>query len=137
MDFSKLFSLEGKIALITGGSRGIGEMLVEGYLAAGCERVYITARKAQQVEETATKFGERVVGLPGDLSREGQCAGRLRPKHIHEMTRELPRAAIVRALRQIARPREYPSGSERHLSRGSIRPVGSCVHRGDNCGSQV
>ena len=69
MDFSKLFSLEGKIALITGGSRGIGEMLVEGYLAAGCERVYITARKAQQVEETAAKFGERVVGLPGDLSR--------------------------------------------------------------------
>ena len=35
MDFAKLFSLEGKIALITGGSRGIGKMLLEGYLAAG------------------------------------------------------------------------------------------------------
>jgi len=69
MDFAKLFSLEGRIALITGGSRGIGEMLLEGYLAAGCARVYITARKAQQLEETANKFGDKVVGLPGDISR--------------------------------------------------------------------
>jgi NAD(P)-dependent dehydrogenase (short-subunit alcohol dehydrogenase family) len=69
MDFAKLFSLEGRIALITGGSRGIGEMLLEGYLAAGCERVYITARKAQQLEETAAKYGDKVVGLPGDISR--------------------------------------------------------------------
>ena len=35
MDFAKLFSLEGKIALITGGSRGIGKMLLEGYLPPG------------------------------------------------------------------------------------------------------
>jgi len=69
VDFNSLFSLEGRIALITGGSRGIGEMLLEGYLAAGCERVYITARKAQQLEETAEKFGDKVVGLPGDISR--------------------------------------------------------------------
>ncbi|MCA1661100.1 MAG: SDR family oxidoreductase [Novosphingobium sp.] len=69
MDFAKLFSLDGRIALITGGSRGIGEMLLEGYLAAGCERVYITARKAQQLEETAEKYGDKVVGLPGDISR--------------------------------------------------------------------
>jgi NAD(P)-dependent dehydrogenase (short-subunit alcohol dehydrogenase family) len=69
MDFKNLFSLQGRVALITGGSRGIGEMLLEGYLAAGCERVYITARKAQQLEETADKFGDKVVGLPGDISR--------------------------------------------------------------------
>ena len=69
MDFANLFSLEGKIALITGGSRGIGKMFVEGYLAAGCERIYITARKAQVVEETAALFGDKVIGLPGDISR--------------------------------------------------------------------
>ena len=69
MDFAKLFSLEGRTALITGGSRGIGEMLLEGFLAAGCARVYITARKAQQLEETAHKYGDKVVGLPGDISR--------------------------------------------------------------------
>ena len=69
MDFAKLFSLDGRTALITGGSRGIGEMLLEGFLAAGCARVYITARKAQQLEETAAKYGDKVVGLPGDISR--------------------------------------------------------------------
>ena len=69
MDFKNLFSLEGKIALITGGSRGIGKMFVEGFVAAGCERVYITARKAQVVEETAAEFGDKVIGLPGDISR--------------------------------------------------------------------
>ena len=69
MDFAKLFSLDGRTALITGGSRGIGEMLLEGFLAAGCARVYITARKAQQLEQTAAKYGDKVVGLPGDISR--------------------------------------------------------------------
>jgi NAD(P)-dependent dehydrogenase (short-subunit alcohol dehydrogenase family) len=73
MDFSKLFSLEGKIALITGGSRGIGKMLVEGYLAAGCERVYITARKREQVAAAEAEFNAaypgKVIGLPGDLSQ--------------------------------------------------------------------
>ena len=69
MDFAKLFSLEGKVALITGGSRGIGKMLLEGFLAAGCERVYVTARKAQALEATVSEFGDRVVGIPGDISR--------------------------------------------------------------------
>jgi NAD(P)-dependent dehydrogenase (short-subunit alcohol dehydrogenase family) len=73
MDFAKLFSLEGKIALITGGSRGIGKMLVEGYLAAGCERVYITARKREQVAAAVAEFDAqypgKVIGLPADLSQ--------------------------------------------------------------------
>ena len=78
MDFSKLFSLEGKIALITGGSRGIGKMLLEGYLAAGCERVYITARKKAQLDETVAEFEAlypgKVVGLAGDLSQSDGIA---------------------------------------------------------------
>ncbi len=73
MDFTKLFSLEGKVALITGGSRGIGKMLLEGFLAAGCERVYITARKREQLAETEAEFNTaypgKVIGLPGDLSQ--------------------------------------------------------------------
>ena len=73
MDFTKLFSLEGKIALITGGSRGIGKMLLEGYLAAGCERVYITARKKVQLDETVaefeTQYPGKVIGLAGDISQ--------------------------------------------------------------------
>ena len=44
MDLQKLFNIEGKTALITGGSRGIGEMIAAGFLANGA-KVYITARK--------------------------------------------------------------------------------------------
>lgn len=69
MDFSRLFTLEGRVALVTGGSRGIGRMITEGYLAAGCKRVYITARKVAEVEATAAELGERCVALPGDIGR--------------------------------------------------------------------
>lgn len=73
MDIAKLFSLDGRVALVTGGSRGIGKMIVEGFLDAGCSKVYITARKAEQVEATAEEFGDKVVGIPMDLSTVENC----------------------------------------------------------------
>ena len=69
MNLNDLFGLEGRVALVTGGSRGIGRMIVEGLLAAGAERVYIVARKQEQVDETASELGDKVVGLVGDLSQ--------------------------------------------------------------------
>jgi len=67
MKLTDLFGLEGKIALVTGGSRGIGRMIVEGLLEAGCAKVYIVARKKEQVDETAAELGDKVIGLVGDL----------------------------------------------------------------------
>lgn len=69
MDINTLFGLEGRVALVTGGSRGIGKMIVEGLLAAGAERVYICARKKEQVDETSAELGEKVIGLVADLSQ--------------------------------------------------------------------
>jgi NAD(P)-dependent dehydrogenase (short-subunit alcohol dehydrogenase family) len=68
MDLNSLFNLNGRVALVTGGSRGIGKMIVEGYLAAGCDRVYISARKVEQIEATVAELGDKVIGLPCDLS---------------------------------------------------------------------
>jgi NAD(P)-dependent dehydrogenase (short-subunit alcohol dehydrogenase family) len=70
MDLQSLFSLEGKTALVTGGSRGIGAMITEGLVATGC-RVYISSRTAGACDETAESLGNypgECVSLPGDVS---------------------------------------------------------------------
>ena len=70
---SELFSLKGRVALVTGGSRGIGKMIAAGFLAQGA-RVYITARKAEACEATAAELSKvgPCVALPADVStREG------------------------------------------------------------------
>jgi len=70
MDIASVFRLDGRVALVTGGSRGIGRMFVEGLLQSGCERVYISARKVEQMDETIAEFGaDKVIGIPADLSQ--------------------------------------------------------------------
>ena len=70
--FKNLFSIEGKTALVTGGSRGIGEMIAAGFVANGA-KVYISSRKAAACEATAKRlsetFGGTCIALPGDLSQ--------------------------------------------------------------------
>ena len=76
MDTTRLFSLAGRSALITGGSRGIGRMIAEGFLAQGA-RVYISARKAEACDAAARELSAlgTCVSLPADVStREGMQA---------------------------------------------------------------
>jgi len=66
---SDLFSIEGKVAVVTGGSRGIGLMIAEGLIDAGV-RVYISSRKVEACEEVAVKLSQKgeCISVPADLS---------------------------------------------------------------------
>ena len=71
-----LFSVAGKVAIVTGGSRGIGRMIAEGFVENGV-RTYITARKADACAETAAELSKKgeCIALPADLStKEGREA---------------------------------------------------------------
>ncbi|MEO1252926.1 MAG: SDR family oxidoreductase [Pseudomonadota bacterium] len=69
-----LFSLVGRVAVVTGGSRGIGKMIAQGFVEQGA-KVYITARKVEACEETAAELSKlgTCVSLPHDLSTVDGC----------------------------------------------------------------
>ena len=66
---NELFSLQGRVALVTGGSRGIGRMIAAGFVAQGA-RVYISARKAEACDATARELSASgpCFALPADVS---------------------------------------------------------------------
>lgn len=74
MNLVDLFSLEGRVALVTGGSRGIGRMIAEGFIAKGA-KVYISSRKAEACERTAAELGPNCIPLPADVSTLAGCEG--------------------------------------------------------------
>jgi len=71
---SDLFSIAGRTAVVTGGSRGIGLMIARGFVEAGA-RVYVSSRKADVCERVAAELSEVgvCVALPADLSTEAEC----------------------------------------------------------------
>ena len=64
-----LFSLTGKVAVVTGGSRGIGAMIARGFLESGV-KTYITSRKLEELQATAKAFSEigECIAIQSDLS---------------------------------------------------------------------
>ncbi|OTB05214.1 hypothetical protein M426DRAFT_320029 [Hypoxylon sp. CI-4A] len=75
-DFPSLFSLKGKIAVVTGGSRGLGLNAASAFLQAGCAKVFITSRKAAACERAVAQLntlpnlqpGARAISVPADSS---------------------------------------------------------------------
>ncbi len=64
-----LFSLTGKVAVVTGGSRGIGAMIARGFLERGV-KTYITSRKPKELQATADEFSKlgECIAIQSDLS---------------------------------------------------------------------
>ena len=66
-----LFNVKGKVAVVTGGSRGIGAMIARGLVSNGV-KTYITARKAQACDEMAAELSQigECISVPADLATE-------------------------------------------------------------------
>ena len=71
---SDLFDVKGKVVLVTGGNRGIGEMIARGFVESGA-KVYISSRKADVCEALAKELSKSgtCIALPADLSTESEC----------------------------------------------------------------
>ena len=71
---SDLFSIKDKVALVTGGSRGIGLMIVRGYVEAGA-KVYVSSRKREACDEVAAELSKvgACISVPADCGTQAGC----------------------------------------------------------------
>jgi len=73
-----LFSVEGKVVVVSGGSRGIGLMIAQGLVAGGA-KVYISSRSAEACDQAVSELNRlgpgQAIALPADLSNEEGARG--------------------------------------------------------------
>ena len=73
----KLFDLTGRVAIITGGSKGLGAAMAEGLASAGAN-LLLTSRNQDEVEATAAQiqsdYGNKVIGMAADVTDADQVA---------------------------------------------------------------
>jgi NAD(P)-dependent dehydrogenase (short-subunit alcohol dehydrogenase family) len=71
---SDLFSIKGKVALVTGGSRGIGLMIARGYVEAGA-RVYVSSRRKEACDQVAAELSRvgTCLSAPADCGTQAGC----------------------------------------------------------------
>ncbi|KAI9699647.1 MAG: hypothetical protein M1836_002681 [Candelina mexicana] len=76
MDVSQLFNVKGKVVLITGGAKGIGRMISEGFVSNGA-KVYISSRDGQACEEACKQLNAlgkgTAVAIPANFYKEDDC----------------------------------------------------------------
>jgi len=77
-DFKNIFSLNGKVAVVTGGSRGLGLHAASGLLQAGCSKIFITSRKAKACTEACDALNSlskkhglsgQAISIPADIAK--------------------------------------------------------------------
>ncbi|KYG40199.1 hypothetical protein M433DRAFT_49649, partial [Acidomyces richmondensis BFW] len=76
-DFKNIFRLDGKVAVVTGGSRGLGLHAASGLLQAGASKVFITSRKAKACEEAVAALNAlgtsgKAFAIPADLAKSSE-----------------------------------------------------------------